>query len=79
MSSNESTGRVKVSGSSTLWTLQLIFLVLQVTDLIHWSWWLVFLPALTAAGLLILALVMVLISAVITSTEKQPTGLRGRQ
>lgn len=40
--------------------LTLIFVVAKLMAVIHWSWWLVFLPSLISVGLLVLFLVLAL-------------------
>lgn len=40
--------------------LTLIFVVAKLMAVIHWSWWLVFLPSLISIGLLVLFLVLAL-------------------
>ena len=52
------------SKSSGLWTLavlQVVFLVLKLTGLIDWSWWLVLVPLLADIGFGLLFIILALI------------------
>jgi hypothetical protein len=47
------------SGIGCLGVVQIVFIILKLTDLIDWSWWWVFSPALAMVGIFILALLFV--------------------
>lgn len=47
---------VKNYGIGLLPFLGIVFIILKLTNVIAWSWWLVLLPFIIQAGLLILAL-----------------------
>lgn len=47
---------VKHYGIGLLPVLGIVFIILKLTNVITWSWWLVLLPFIIQAGLLILAL-----------------------
>ena len=49
--------------------LTLIFVLLKVFDVITWSWWLVFLPEIIAIGLYVLAFLIILLGAGISTTQ----------
>ena len=57
-SSSDSSG-----GISFLGLLTIVFIVLKLTDVIDWSWWLVLLPAWGPISLLILILAVVVLPA----------------
>lgn len=57
-SSSESSG-----GIGFLGLLTIVFIVLKLTDVIDWSWWLVLLPAWGPITLLLLFLMLVLLPA----------------
>lgn len=42
-------------------TLQVVFIVLKVLDLVDWSWWLVFAPTYISIGILAFAVFIVLL------------------
>lgn len=50
---------VKNYGIGFLPLLAIVFIVLKLTNVINWSWWLVLLPLIIQAGLLILALAII--------------------
>lgn len=62
MGNQQSGGR---RGLGVLGVLQIIFIVLKVTNLITWSWWLVLLPIWISIGGWILLLVVLGIIAVV--------------
>ena len=49
--------------------LTIIFVLLKVFDVITWSWWLVFLPEIIAIGLYVLAFLIILLGAGISTTQ----------
>ncbi|KAA0957715.1 transmembrane Fragile-X-F protein [Planococcus sp. ANT_H30] len=49
--------------------LTIIFVVLQLTGVIAWSWWLVFLPLIIAVGIYVVWLLIVIVIA--GSTHKK--------
>lgn len=51
----------KVSTFGSTWILTAIFIVLKLTKIVSWSWWLVFLPVLVTATIWIGTIVLVLI------------------
>ena len=51
----------KSSGLGILAVLQLVFLVLKLTGLIDWSWWLVLVPLWTDIGFGLLFIILALI------------------
>ena len=51
----------KSSGLGTLAVLQVVFLVLKLTGLIDWSWWLVLVPLWTDIGFGLLFIILALI------------------
>lgn len=55
--------------SSILTTIQIVFIILKLTNLVTWSWWLVLLPTLIplAVGLLILLLTGLAVVATVIS------------
>lgn len=44
-----------------LLVLTIVFIILKVTNVIAWSWWLVFLPLFIEIGLLAIAIIIMLI------------------
>ena len=51
----------KSSGLGTLAVLQIVFLILKLTGLIDWSWWLVLVPLWTDIGFGLLFIILALI------------------
>ena len=51
----------KSSGLGTLAVLQVVFLVLKLTGLIDWTWWLVLVPLWTDIGFGLLYIIIALI------------------
>ena len=51
----------KSSGLGTLAVLQIVFLILKLTGLIDWSWWLVLVPLWTDIGFGLLYIILALI------------------
>ena len=51
----------KSSGLGILAVLQIVFLVLKLTGLIDWSWWVVLVPLWTDIGLSLLFIILALI------------------
>ncbi|MFJ8090398.1 transmembrane Fragile-X-F protein [Lysinibacillus sp. Ag94] len=55
--------------------LTIVFIVLKLTDVIAWSWWLVLLPAIISfsiyALILVMKLVMVMIAVVAVKKRKE--------
>ena len=45
--------------------LQILFLYLKFTNVIHWSWWLVLLPSVVPAVIISLGLGIILLDAVV--------------
>lgn len=41
--------------------LQLIFLVLKLTGLLNWSWWVILMPAFSMIALIILTILMIVL------------------
>ena len=60
MSNNTSSG-----GIGFLGLLTIVFIVLKLTNVIDWSWWLVLLPALISVGIFLLIMLFVLLAAVV--------------
>lgn len=48
-------------GVGVLGILQIVFIVLKVFDIIHWSWWLVLIPTWIYVGLCLLIFLIMLI------------------
>ena len=40
------------------WVLQIIFVVLKITEIVTWSWWVVFIPTFVQIGIFIIALLV---------------------
>jgi fatty acid desaturase len=59
--SDNATASAISSAVSTI--VQLTFVVLKLTHVINWSWWLVFLPTLIPLGLIILIAIIVALVA----------------
>ncbi|GAB0169141.1 transmembrane Fragile-X-F protein [Lysinibacillus sp. CTST325] len=55
--------------------LTIVFIVLKLTDVIAWSWWLVLLPAIISfsiyAFILVMKLVMIMIAVVAVKKRKE--------
>ena len=49
--------QINCGGFGTLLTI--VFVILKLTGVIAWSWWLVFLPMIISLGLVLLALLIV--------------------
>lgn len=45
----------------------LTFVVLQLTHVIHWSWWFVFLPLIIEGGILVVAYVLIFFSIIVAA------------
>lgn len=68
------------SSASTLWILQVIFIVLQLLGLISWSWWAVLIPIFIMAGLFVVAVLLGLVGVALAKAAGPATSrLRGRQ
>ena len=63
----ENNKKIQIGGGgfSLCTVLFLVFLILKLTGVIAWSWWLVFLPLIIYAGFIVLALLFVAILAII--------------
>ena len=63
----ESNKKIQIGGGgfSLCTVLFLVFLILKLTGVIAWSWWLVFLPLIIYAGLIALVLLFIAIVAII--------------
>ena len=63
----ENNKKVQVGGGSCSLCIILfvVFLILKLTGVIAWSWWLVCLPLIIYAGFIVLAFVIIAIVAVI--------------
>ena len=54
------------------WTLlQIVFITLKLCKVISWSWWLVMLPSLIGAGMIILILIIVGLALVIKKRKEE--------
>lgn len=51
---------MKLSLSLVAWVLTIVFVVLKLTSVIAWSWWLVFLPLMIWAGIVVVILFFLL-------------------
>ena len=60
---NNAKVQINCGGFATLLTI--VFVVLKLTGVIAWSWWLVFLPMIISWGLLLLALLIVGVIAIL--------------
>lgn len=49
---------VKHYGIGLLPVLGIVFIILKLTNVINWSWWLVLLPFIIQAGLVVVALII---------------------
>ena len=56
--SNSSSG----GGMGCLGVTQIVFIILKVTELIDWSWWLVMIPSFIALGLIALIVFIAVIA-----------------
>jgi hypothetical protein len=63
----ENSKKIQIGGGgfSLCTVLFLVFLILKLTGVIAWSWWLVFLPLIIYAGLIALVLLFTVIVAII--------------
>lgn len=52
---------VNNSGMGLASVLTIIFVIAKLAGVIHWSWWLVFLPTLISLGILLIILFFVLV------------------
>jgi len=53
--------KIKLSGSGLI-TIQIVLIILKLTNVIDWSWWLVLLPALLPVALVVLAFLTVIVA-----------------
>lgn len=58
---------VSFGSGGILFTLFIVFLILKLVGVITWSWWLVCLPLLIYAGIIVLVLLFILIAAIIAA------------
>ena len=58
-------------GNSALGTIQLVFIILKLCDVIDWSWWAVFIPLFIELGLLVFVGLIMLIALVITQIRSK--------
>lgn len=53
--------KISYNGPSIFTTLQLIFLVLKLANLVNWSWWLVWTPTFISLGISLTVILIVLV------------------
>ena len=53
--------KIKLSGSGLI-TIQIVLIILKLTNVIDWSWWLVLLPALLPVALVVLVFLTVIVA-----------------
>ena len=58
---------VSFGSGGILFTLFIVFLILKLVGVITWSWWLVCLPLLIYAGIIVFALLLMLILFIIAA------------
>jgi hypothetical protein len=46
--------------------VQVTFLVLKLTEIISWNWWIVFLPSLVVLGVFVLVIILAIVVAYIS-------------
>jgi hypothetical protein len=52
---------IKISGGGLI-TIQIVLIILKLTNVIDWSWWLVLAPALLPVALVVLVLLTVIVA-----------------
>lgn len=52
---------IRISGGGLI-TIQIVLIILKLTNVIDWSWWLVLLPALLPVALVVLAFLTVIVA-----------------
>ena len=62
---NNESSNVSSSGIGFFGLLQIAFIVLKVTNLINWSWWMVFIPTFISVGIILIGLIVIVIACVI--------------
>lgn len=62
---NNKDSNVSSSGIGFFGLLQIAFIVLKVTNLINWSWWMVFIPTYISVGITLVVLIVILIGCLI--------------
>ena len=58
-------------GNSALGTIQLVFIILKLCNVIDWSWWAVFIPLFTGLGLLVVAILVILTGLAISKIRRK--------
>lgn len=58
---------VSFGSGGILFTLFIVFLILKLVGVIAWSWWLVCLPLLIYAGIIVFVLLLMLIAIIIAA------------
>lgn len=52
---------IRISGGSLI-TIQIVLIILKLTNVIDWSWWFVLLPALLPVALVVLVFLTVIVA-----------------
>ncbi len=52
---------IRISGGGLI-TIQIVLIILKLTNVIDWSWWLVLLPALLPVALVVLVFLTVIVA-----------------
>ena len=52
---------IKISGGGLI-TIQIVLIILKLTNTIDWSWWIVLVPALLPVALVVLVLLTVIVA-----------------
>ena len=55
------TNKIQINNPGILTILQVVFIVLKLTNLIDWSWWMVWIPTFISLGISVIAILFILI------------------
>jgi len=59
---------IKISGGGLI-TIQIVLIILKLTNVIDWSWWLVLLPVLIPVGIVVLVCLTVMVALIFGEKE----------
>ena len=55
------TNKIQINNPGIFTILQVVFIVLKLTNLIDWSWWMVWIPTFISLGISVIAILFILI------------------
>ncbi len=55
------TNKIQINNPGIFTILQVVFIVLKLTNLINWSWWMVWMPTFISLGISVIIILFILI------------------